>query len=214
MGLKRMTVLYLFTGLITGGACLIVQGPLPGDVAVTRLLQSVLGCTKSWAEFLTESAKLPGLWATLGVAVIVASLNRNWRIACTPVIALIFVQLLDVCLRAMLFAPRPTSDLVIVAVLSKSSGLPSTFGLVYGALFGISLCAANKRSSLSIVAATLSMLLILVGSSARIALGGHWTSQIIASILVGISFAAGGNLALNAIFNRYCPERHAGYNSQ
>jgi membrane-associated phospholipid phosphatase len=197
MDLKQ-TTLYLSAGLLLGSACVWVQGPLPGDVGVTRALQSLWGDAPSWAKFVTDSAKGLALWATLGAALLVASLYRNWRIVCTPVLALLLVKILDASLRALLFAPRPTSDLVAVASQSTSSGLPSTLGLVYGALFGVGLCITPRcDAALSRVAFLLSIVFILAGVGARIVLGGHWPSQIIASILLGIALAAGVYAALS-----------------
>jgi membrane-associated phospholipid phosphatase len=194
----KQTTLYLSAGLLLGFACLWVQGPLPGDVGLTRALQSLLGEAPFWAEFITDSAKMPAIWATLGAALLVASLHRDWRIACTPALALLLARIVDVLLRAVLFAPRPRSDLVAVAAHSESSGFPSTLGLIYGALFGVGLVVAPKRNALSRAASLLSLVFILAGASARIVLGGHWASQIMASILLGVALATGVYAALKA----------------
>jgi membrane-associated phospholipid phosphatase len=201
MSLKP-TTLYLSAGLLLGSACLWAQGPLPGDVVVTRTLQSLLGNAPTWAKFITDSAKWPALWATLGVALLVASLHRDWRITSTPAVALPLAYLLDIVLRAFLFAPRPLPDLIAVAAQSSSSGLPSTLGLVYGALFGVGLVDVSKLNMLGRAAFILSILLILAGASARIVLGGHWPSQMMASMLAGIALSGGVNTAFHSWFGK------------
>jgi membrane-associated phospholipid phosphatase len=202
MDLKQ-TTLYLSAGLSLGFACLWVQGPLPGDVVLTRTLQSMWGDSPSWAESITGTAKGPAIWATLGAVLLVASLHRDWRITSTPALALLLARIVDVSLRAVLFAPRPGSDLVAVAAQSASSGLPSTLGLFYGALFGVGLCVIPQRNVLSRAAFLLSILAIVAGASARIVLGGHWASQIMASVLLGVALAAGVYAILKAWSVRY-----------
>lgn len=177
-------------GSLLGGVCLIVQGPLPGDVLVTRALQSIFGNAPSWALFLTNTAKIPVLWGTLGVATLLAFVYGGWRSAITPAPALILAQMLDALLRGLLIAPRPTTDLVTVATPSMSSGLPSTFGLVYGALFGVAVCLTPNRNIWTVTASVFALFLIFAGVSARIVLGGHWSSQIVASLIIGLALAA------------------------
>jgi hypothetical protein len=170
--------------------CLIVQGPLPGDIQVTRTLQSLFGSAPSWAQLLTSTAKFPVLWGTLVVAILLAFVRGGWRFAVTPAPALILAQMLDALLRGLLIAPRPTVDLVAVATPSMSSGLPSSFGLVYGALFGVAVCLTPNRNIWTLTASAFALFLIFAGVSARIVLGGHWASQIVASTFIGLSLAA------------------------
>ncbi len=181
---------YVMIGSLLGCICLIAQGPLPGDIQVTRTLQSIFGNAPSWALLLTNTAKLPVLWGTLVVAILLAFVHGGWRSAITPAPALILAQMLDALLRGLLIAPRPTADLVAVATPSMSSGLPSTFGLVYGALFGVAVCLTPNRNIVAVTASAFALFLIVAGVSARIVLGGHWASQIVASTFVGLALAA------------------------
>ena len=94
---------------------------------VTRALQSIFGNAPSWAQFLTNTAKLPVLWGTLVVAILLAIVRGGWRFAVTPAPALILAQMLDALLRGLLIAPRPTADLVAVQLPACHQGflLPS-----------------------------------------------------------------------------------------
>jgi membrane-associated phospholipid phosphatase len=182
-------VIYITIGGLLGSACFIVQGPLPGDVLVTRALQSIFG-TPSWAMFLSDTAKLPVLWGTLIVAILLAFVHGGWRHTATPVLALILAEILDALLRALVFAPRPSADVVAVASPSASSGFPSTFGLVYGALFGAAIRMTSNRNIATATASTIALFLIAAGVIARVVLGGHWFSQIMASTFIGLALAA------------------------
>ncbi|RIL08024.1 MAG: hypothetical protein DCC71_00805 [Proteobacteria bacterium] len=183
-------------GVLLGGVCLIAQGPVPGDVSIARALQSALGATPAWAQVVTDTAKPPWLWATLAVAVALEYLRKGWWSAIGPALALLLAQALDALLRAVLFAPRPTAELVAIASPSSSSGLPSTFGLVYGALFGAAACLVSTRSNVSAAISVLAIVLVLVGACARVVLGGHWSSQIVASLLLGAAFAVASHRVL------------------
>jgi membrane-associated phospholipid phosphatase len=181
----RAPALLAFIALLIGWASAVMQGPLPGDVAVTRGLQAALGGGPVWAEWLTETAKGPLLWGTLALAGVLAGRVAGWRSALAVPLAYAFAFAADKALRAVLFVPRPDPDWVMVSAPSSSSGLPSTFGLVYGGLFGVALLAsgrARRARPVQIIAAAL----LVAGMAARIVLGGHWGSQMLASTALGM----------------------------
>ena len=188
--------------LALGGACLLAQGPLPGDVGATRLLQALFGDDPGWARFLTKSARAPGLWATLLLAIGLAGIRGGRRAALVPPLALIVALLLDVALRALIFAPRPDASLVKVASASAGSGLPSTFALVYGALFGAVLFVrartGGRAPTRERLVGGLAAGMIVAGGGARIVLGGHWASQVLASLALACAAVLALRVALQA----------------
>lgn len=184
--------------MVLGAACLVAQGPLPGDVAVTRALQSVAGEAPTWAEFLTNTAKIPGVWVVLCLAIGLAYARSGRWSAAVPPLALVIAHLMNAFLRALIFAPKPSSELVAIATASSASGLPSTFALVYGGLFGAVVFAPGERGVVSWSAAILSAGFIIVGVCARLVLGGHWISQVLASLLLVFSLVIALQLALQA----------------
>lgn len=127
--------------------------------------------------------------ATMVVGVGLAWLAAGWRAVLSVPLAFGLAWLIDKGLRAVIFAPRPSADLVAVASASSSSGLPSTFGLVYGSIFGVVVFAAATGRSANGLRA-LALALIFAGVAARVVLGGHWTSQMLASVLLGLLAAA------------------------
>jgi membrane-associated phospholipid phosphatase len=173
-----------------------VQGPLPGDVAVTLALQAMFGAAPQWAEWLTDTAKPPQVIVTLLAGTALVWFIAGWRnaLAVPPAFGLGWV--LDKALRAVIAAPRPSPDIVAVASASSSSGLPSTFGLVYGSIFGVALFAGATGKA-ALAGRTLALALIIAGSAARVVLGGHWTSQMITSVLLGLVAATLARWALD-----------------
>jgi len=197
-GVSRRALSCAAGALLLGAACSIAQGPLPGDLAITGALQAALGTTPPWALAMTETAKMPWLAATLTVAVALEAVRAGWRGALGPPVALLLALALDALLRLVLFAPRPSADLVAVASASASSGLPSTFGLFYGALFGAAACLLARRRAAALAASSLAAALLVVGACARVVLGGHWSSQVLASLLLGAALGLVGLAAAHA----------------
>jgi membrane-associated phospholipid phosphatase len=196
----RTALILILGAFVIGGACIALLGPLPGDLTVTLALQAAFHRSPQWAEILTDTAKPPLVVATIAVGAGLAYLVAGWRGALSVTLSFSVGWLIDKALRAIIYMPRPSSALVDVASASSSSGLPSTFGLVYGTIFGVSMFAAtNSKFSLAIRA--LAIALIIAGASARVVLGGHWASQMLVSILLGLA-AASGALAMTDYIRR------------
>lgn len=197
----RTAVTLAIAALAVTAVCLIAQGPVPGDVAVTQVLQSLFGDAPRWAAWLTDTAKPPMVIATVGVGAGLAWLVGGWRPTFAISLAFGLGWLTDKGLRAVIFAPRPPAELVAVASASSSSGLPSTFGLVYGSIFGVVVFVkASGRSAFPLRA--LACALIIAGGAARVVLGGHWTSQMLASVLLGLLAAAVAREVVDQLFMR------------
>lgn len=164
----------------------LAPGPLPGDVPLARAVQRLLGARPAWADWLSDVAKFPAAWWILAFAAALAFVLRGWRAALATGGAFALAHGLDQLLRLLIHAPRPTAGLVAVASPAASSGLPSTFGLVFGALFGLTLLAAlGQRTPAAKAVALLSAALLLAGFLARVTLGGHWPSQMLLSLALG-----------------------------
>lgn len=177
------------SALVLGSACIVARGPLPGDVLVSRMLQSSFGAAPEWASMLTWTAKSPLVWYTLVAGVILAWLRAGSAGTVATVVAFGAVRAIDPLLRSVTHVPKPDPELVAVAAVSESSGLPSTFALVYGAVFAAALMRPRHGDALARVVAVIGITAIVTGSAARIVLGGHWTSQMIASLCLAFALA-------------------------
>lgn len=198
----RTAAILAFIAASAGALSISMQGPVPGDLALTSALQAALGTGAGWAGWLTATAKAPFLWGTLAMGLVVGWRVAGLQAALAVPLACAFAFAADQAMRAALFVPRPDQELVAVAEPAASSGLPSTFGLVYGAIFGVALLAmgdAQRARPARIIAGAL----LMAGTTARIVTGGHWGSQMLASTALGLLLALGA-LAIT----RLLPLRH------
>jgi len=169
-----------------GAAAWVSQGPIASDVAVTITLQELLGASPPWAIWLTRTAAQPGTWLLALLCCALAWLRCRDLCALAPLLAVVVAKGADALLRAVLFVPRPGPELVDVAAASSSSGLPSTFGLIYGAaLGGIAFVRGPyPRTSVALLEWT-----AFAACTARVVLGAHWPSQMLASAALGLLIA-------------------------
>jgi membrane-associated phospholipid phosphatase len=184
----KLPALFILAACAAGLALVLAQGPLPGDAAITAGLQQAFGVEPVWAFWLTDSAKAPLLWATLFLAIALAWVAVGLRGALAVSLAYALAFAADKALRMAIFVPRPSEPLVAVAEPATSSGLPSTFGLVYAAMFGVALLAFPPSRSAWFARPAAAGLLI-IGCVSRVVLGGHWPSQMFASAMLGLALA-------------------------
>jgi len=181
------TTMLVASSIILGASSIVIQGPLPGDIYLTEALQGVFGHEPAWAKILTSTAAHPLVWVTLAFGILLAYARSRWRGVGVTLIAFASVKIADMILRTLIYAPRPLSELVPVVASNTSSGLPSTFALVYGAIFASVLVEKTKDGWMQSAAAAIAALLLTAGIFARVILGGHWMSQMAASLLLAIS---------------------------
>jgi membrane-associated phospholipid phosphatase len=163
-------------------------GPVPLDVTLTRGLQAGVPLPFAWPELLSPLGKMPWVVVTIVVAAGLAALPGGWRGALAAPVAYGLARVADLGLRAVLFVPRPDPTLVEVAHASSSSGLPSTFGLTFGALFSLPFWLPGGGSR-SLAARSGACAILVLGGLARILPGGHWPSQMLASVALGAVLA-------------------------
>lgn len=185
----QVTTVLLMAACVLGGAGIVAQGPLPGDVALTTTLQQLFGSRPAWALWLTNSAKLPGVLIVIAFACACAWARHGRSAVWLPVLCYVGALGASFGLRALIFVPRPDDTLVQVASASIDSGLPSTFALVYAGVFGVALVDSAPRTANGLVLGCFAAGLIATGCGARIVLGGHWPSQVAASALLALGCA-------------------------
>jgi membrane-associated phospholipid phosphatase len=163
----------------------------PGDIALTRFLQESSPDT-AWAETVTKSASPPWSFGLAAFAAAIAWWLAGWRAAL--VVALSFGSLwwIGDWVKPFIGRPRPSPTLVDVTGSPRGYSFPSTFALTYAATVGavalVSAFWSRKRGRRAIAAVCVALL--VVGGLARIALGAHWPSDVLASYLVGLVWSA------------------------
>lgn len=123
------------------------------------------------------------------MAGLIVIFTRGWEYVSAPLLAYMGAWLFEDYWQGLLNAPRPDPDLVNVVELSMATGLPSSFGLAMGAIFG---CVMSMRSSPPAYAGLvrLGVLSIFVFCAlVRVVPGAHWPSQMIISLTIGTLFA-------------------------
>lgn len=176
------------------------------DVYITRCLQELFEDRTRWAEHLTQLAKWPYLLIPTLLALVLTQLRFGVRYLPVIPVSLILCLGLDYILKLFVYVDKPDSELVYVSHISLSSGWLSTFGMVFGSLFGLFLLPVKKSKSedrehgqfkshsafgsTGLLSERLIMLfsafVLVAGLMARIVLGGHWPTQVLSSVLFGI----------------------------
>lgn len=172
--------------LVLGGWSFAAQGPLPLDLAITRHLQALIPARSIWIEWLSSTAGWPLIVVSALVVAVFAASLAGLRGAAGALIGIGLAVAAERGLRMLIFVPRPDPALVDVAKASASSGLPSTFAIFYGAAAAaLVLTSAGKRGPEAQIVRWTAVVLLMAGCVGRVAAGGHWTSQVVASAALG-----------------------------
>jgi len=161
---------------------------LPGDVSITKLIQSVLPESKYWAQVMSSTAKTPLIWGLIAVTFVLSWKIAGWRAGLLSIASFVGLCLLGKWLGPVIAQPRPSAELVQVIEASPGSAFPSIFAFNYMATVGyLAVLAAirasgNLRGILLVICASL----LVIGAIARIALAAHWPSDVAVSYLVGL----------------------------
>ncbi|MEZ4523936.1 MAG: phosphatase PAP2 family protein [Thermomicrobiales bacterium] len=185
-------LLYLVTAGLSLAAA--VRPVLPGDVAVSRAVQSIdfqgVGRLERAGYFI---GSFEGI-VTLGI-VIVAGLLLARRFADAGLLAgALVLRGTNPSIKGLIQSARPTDDLVRVA--ENATKDPGTFGFPSGhamgtvLLFGgiIYLAQVHVRSTrLRIALQAVSLLLIFLVGWSRIYSGAHWITDTLGGVLWGLA---------------------------
>ena len=87
----------------------------PGDVALTRLVQSLAPASTGWAQWISSTGKFPWCLLLLAMTVVLASRIAGVRGALLSLASFTGMELLGRYLGPLVARPRPTPDLVRVA---------------------------------------------------------------------------------------------------
>jgi membrane-associated phospholipid phosphatase len=187
---KAWTALFAVTVLLTIGA---KYWPyFPGDVAITRLVQSIAPASTGWAQCISSTAKSPWNLVLLAVTVGVSWWLAGWRAALFALASFAGMWVLGKWLGPLVGRPRPSPNLVHVADKLSGYSFPSIFALTYASTIGFLVVLFTRKAAgeLRITAIVICCVFLLIGWAARIALGAHWPSDVILSYLIGLLWAA------------------------
>ncbi len=163
-------------------------GYLPGDVGITRLIQSILPESKTWAQVVSSTAEMPWVLGLIAATVILSWLISGWRASLLAVVCFIGLWLLGKWLGPAIGQPRPSPALVQVTKSLPGSAFPSIFAFNYAATVGyLAVLAAVKSSGkLEWIILIICSFLLIIGWLARVELAAHWPSDVGVSYLIGL----------------------------
>jgi undecaprenyl-diphosphatase len=183
---------YIWIGLVVLTLALILTAArfpkFPGDVQVTKVIQSAAPKGEAWAKWVTATAKAPLRYILFGMTIALAWVLGGWRAALLSMVSFMGVLLVGPMIKSWIARPRPSSELIHVVGSPSGFSMPSTFAMVYGstlgfiALLGFWKSKASTLTRLPIAIACCTLLFI--GAVARIVLGAHWPSDILLSYLI------------------------------
>lgn len=161
----------------------------PGDPQIARAIQQVAPMPIALARATTASAQMPWCFVLLAATIAVAWTICGWRAAAIAVAIFFGLWLLGIWLSPFVAQPRPTADLINVVGHPKGYAFPSTFGLIYGATFGYAglLAFAHLRGAARMVVCAMALFFLVAGIDARVVLGAHWLSDLLASYLFALT---------------------------
>jgi len=161
---------------------------LPGDVTSTRLIQSLLPESKSWAQILSSIAKTPWVFILIAITFVLSWVIAGRRAALLSLASFVGLWLLGKWLGPVIAQPRPSPELVQVAEAASGSAFPSIFAFNFIATVGFLAVLAAVKASGKLRCAILIVCcsLLLVGWIARVDLAAHWPSDVAISYLIGL----------------------------
>jgi membrane-associated phospholipid phosphatase len=156
-------------------------GPLPGDLALSRLIQ--LPPPDGFVGFwLVRAGDV--VWLMSSLALLLALLVRQWLAALFILLASSTGVLVGVVIKALVASPRPTADLVRVYDTPESYAFPSTtafFATVFLGMVGYLIWRPRRRVAI----VTLGVLLLLSSGLSRVYVGAHWATDVLGGWLLG-----------------------------
>jgi membrane-associated phospholipid phosphatase len=164
----------------------------PGDVALTRLVQSLAPGSTGWAQWISSTGKFPWCLLLLALTVVLSWKIAGIRGALLSLASFAGMELVGQYLGPLVARPRPAPDLVRVAQQLSGYSFPSVHALVYASTAGfLAVLFTVKTSGLQrITGVVISGAVLLTGFAARLALGAHWPSDLLLSYLIGLLWAA------------------------
>lgn len=157
-----------------------------GDVAATRMVQSVSPNPESWATPISRLAPAPGKYYVMAVVLTAAFFVGGWRGMALLAAFMLIEQYGAESTKALIGRPRPSRDLISVFGNFSGYTFPSTtitfFSVTFGAL-GI-LALVRKVAPMRQPVMWISFGMVLLGCAARIALGAHWPSDVLLTAMI------------------------------
>ncbi len=192
--LKMIVLIYFIAATVALAALSLVvhaAGPLPIDLAASRLVQSVHA---GWYDVLLRAVGEPGYPPQVyvlvaGILLVLLFARLKWELV-MEVVATVGIGAVGLAIKILVDRPRPTADLVNVMGVLDNGKQSFSAGHVqsYVAIFGFLLYVTWVRCKYPWVRAVASLfigaMIALIGIS-RVYTGEHWLTDVIGGYLLG-----------------------------
>ncbi|MDP9454602.1 MAG: phosphatase PAP2 family protein [Actinomycetota bacterium] len=171
-------------------------GPLPGDLAVTRLLQGIP--TDGLAGLVLLYAG-DAAWFLPAAVAVVALLARRWAGALCVLLAGVAAWPVGDALKVLVGRPRPSAELVARYDVPEGYGFPSGTALLTVAVLGVAcylLLRYRAPRPVALAAIGVSVVASVAVGLSRIYVGEHWASDVLGGWLSGGALILAATLAL------------------
>ncbi|MEV7623508.1 phosphatase PAP2 family protein [Actinoplanes sp. NPDC089786] len=171
---------------------LLVRGrwaPLTGfDVAIADGLNAVVSPYVGLLRWFSQLGGRPFMFWLVVLAVLVLLIRRRWRLALYLVVTGVGALLLDPSLKALVGRVRPVVETPVAHAPGNSFPSGHALGsmVVYGALVLVFLPAVPPRWR-KVFVGFLGLIVLLIGFS-RVALGVHYTTDVLGGWLLGVAW--------------------------
>ena len=178
-------VLALAFTLLTGIA-VAMEPYFAGDVAVTRMVQSVAPHPEWWANPVSRLAPAPGKYYVMAIALTASFFIGGWRGLALIAAFVLLEQYGAELTKAIFKRPRPSRELITVIGSPSGFSFPSTTLTFFAATFGGLgvLALVRRQSPMRVAVMSIGFGMVVLGCLARIALGLHWPSDVFLTSLI------------------------------
>ena len=182
----------------------------PGDLELARFIQAWVPAG-GWARAVTRAAYAPWIYGVLAVSAIAALRVAGWRAAAAMTLTFFALMYVEQGMKGYIARPRPSADLVAggtssmmtaPGAMAMSAGspaapvsysMPSGWALLFGSTVGLLgvLALRHARGAVRWAYVIGCLAVLSAGLTARVVLGAHWPSDVIAGYLIAIAIGLG-----------------------
>jgi len=168
----------------------------PGDRALAGFIQAWVPAG-AWAQAVTRAAYAPWVYAILVVSMIGAFRIAGWRAAVAMAVTFFALEYSETALKEYIGRPRPGPGM-------SGFSLPSGWALLFGSTVGLLgvLAWQHARGTTRTAYVAGCAIVLATGLKARVVLGAHWPSDVMAGYLLAIAVGLGAFELLRSLEHR------------